>query len=515
MVETELKFQIEPARRDAVRRAVAGSGASAQTIRLQARYFDTPDGHLAAAGLALRLRREGRSRWVQTLKGRGDGLMQRLEHELVLPAAVPATLDLARHDGTPAGAALRAALGRHAAELVERFATDIRRTRRVVRARSGSGQMASVELAFDEGWIGAARGDGDGDGGRVRLAVAEVEFELLSGPPQALLALASRWVQSHGLWLDVRSKAERGHALATGVAPAATLAQQPPISRRMAPARALAAMVQAALAQVLPNLAALAEAGPAGPAGPEHLHQLRVGLRRLRTALREFGDGVEGVDAAWQIALAQVFSALGALRDREVVEHTLSVPRAAAQRAGLDAAPATPRPTAALTAQDTAQDTALVRERGLHRLLLALIGLTLAGEPPDSGIALIEVARKRLTRLHRRVTADAKRFAALDDAARHGLRKRMKRLRYSLEFVAPLFAAKAVARYLALLKPAQEALGSYNDVLVAQASCLAAGTHSAGDAFVLGWLSARRDALAASAAARLEALSAAARFWKP
>ncbi len=512
MVETELKFQVEPARRDAVRRAVAGSGASAQTIRLQARYFDTPDGRLAAAGLALRLRREGRSRWVQTLKGRGDGLMQRLEHELVLPAAVPATLDLARHDGTPAGAALRAALGRHAAELVERFATDIRRTRRVVRARSGSGQMASVELAFDAGWIGAARsdgeGDGDGVGGRVRLAVAEVEFELLSGPPQALLALASRWVQSHGLWLDVRSKAERGHALANGVAPAATLAQQPPISRRMAPARALAAMVQAALAQVLPNLAALAEAGPAGP---EHLHQLRVGLRRLRTALREFGDGVEGVDAAWQIALAQVFSALGALRDREVVEHTLSVPRAAAQRAGLDAAPATPRPTAALTAQDTA----LVRERGLHRLLLALIGLTLAGEPPDSGIALIEVARKRLTRLHRRVTADAKRFAALDDAARHGLRKRMKRLRYSLEFVAPLFAAKAVARYLALLKPAQEALGNYNDVLVAQASCLAAGTHSAGDAFVLGWLSARRDALAASAAARLEALSAAARFWKP
>lgn len=508
MVETELKFQVEPARRDAVRRAVAGSGASPQTIRLQARYFDTPDGRLAAAGLALRLRREGRSRWVQTLKGRGDGLMQRLEHELVLPAAVPATLDLARHDGTPAGAALRAALGRHAAELVERFATDIRRTRRVVRARSGSGQMASVELAFDEGWIGAARSDGDGDGGRVRLAVAEVEFELLSGPPQALLALASRWVQSHGLWLDVRSKAERGHALATGVAPAAALAQQPPISRRMAPARALAAMVQAALAQVLPNLAALADARPAGP---EHLHQLRVGLRRLRTALREFGDGVEGVDAAWQIALAKVFSALGALRDREVVERTLAEPRAVAQRAGLDSAPATPRPTAVLTAQDTA----LVRERGLHRLLLALIGLTLAGESPDSGIALIEVARKRLTRLHRRVTADAKRFGALDDAARHGLRKRMKRLRYSLEFVAPLFAAKAVARYLALLKPAQEALGNYNDVLVAQASCLAAGTHSAGEAFVLGWLSARRDALAASTAARLEALSAAARFWKP
>ena len=65
--------------------------------------------------------------------------------------------------------------------------------------------------------------------------------------------------------------------------------------------------------------------------------------------------------------------------------------------------------------------------------------------------------------------ADAARFAELDDAARHGLRKRLNRLRYSLDFVAPLFAAKAVTRYLALLKPAQEALGDANDVALTEA----------------------------------------------
>ena len=47
------------------------------------------------------------------------------------------------------------------------------------------------------------------------------------------------------------------------------------------------------------------------------------------------------------------------------------------------------------------------------------------------------------------VAADGARFVALDDAARHDLRKRLKRLRYSLEFVAPLFGRKAVARYAA------------------------------------------------------------------
>ena len=81
-------------------------------------------------------------------------------------------------------------------------------------------------------------------------------------------------------------------------------------------------------------------------------------------------------------------------------------------------------------------------------------------------------------------------------------------------FVAPLLAAKAVARYLALLKPAQEALGDYNDVVVAEAACRAATPHSLGDAFVLGWLSARRDALAADAAARLKGLAGARQCWK-
>jgi len=502
VVEIELKFQVEPARRAAVKRAVVGRAAGAQTIRLQARYFDTPDQRLAAAGLALRLRREGRNRWVQTLKGRGDGLMQRLEHEVVLPAGQPATLDLARHDGTPAGTALRAALGVDEGGLAERFATDIRRTRRSVRTRGSAGDSASVELAFDEGWILAREGE------RLRkLSVAEIEFELLDGTPQRLLALASSWVQRHGLWLDVRSKAERGHGLASGALPAAVTAQPILLGRRMTSVRALAAMVQASLAQVLPNLAVVAEATQALP---EHVHQLRVGLRRLRTALREFGDGVEAVDAAWQPILAQAFAALGALRDREVGDQTVAAARAAARQTGVDLGPA--RATHCHTL--AARDTAALRERTLHGVLLALIGLALTVEPAPGSAALIGVARKRLSRLHKRVAADAARFAALADDQRHSLRKRMKRLRYSLEFVAPLFPAKASTRYLALLKPAQDALGDYNDVVLAAAACVAATPHSVGDGFVLGWLSARRDALAAAAATRLKALCAAPKFWQ-
>lgn len=112
-METELKFQVPPEHRAALLQAVAT--ASATTTRLQAVYADTADQRLAAAGLALRLRKEGR-RWVQTLKGRADGpggLMQRLEHEVPLPGfaggAEPA-LDPSRHAGTPVGERLLALL---------------------------------------------------------------------------------------------------------------------------------------------------------------------------------------------------------------------------------------------------------------------------------------------------------------------------------------------------------------------------------------------------------------------
>ena len=96
----------------------------------------------------------------------------------------------------------------------------------------------------------------------------------------------------------------------------------------------------------------------------------------------------------------QIFSTLGALRDRDVIAQTLSSPRAAAQRAGL--AMSDGRAPLRGVPRRATRDTAVFRERRLHRLLLALIGLALAGEQPSAASLLIDVARKRLTRLHKR-----------------------------------------------------------------------------------------------------------------
>ncbi len=265
--ETELKFRIPPTRLAALRRAVTTTRA--EILPLAAAYFDTPGEHLARARCALRLRREGKA-WVQTLKAEGASALQRLEDNVPVGGAARPPLDIARHDGTAAGAALRRLLAEAgpAQPLGERYATAVQRTRRLL--RSGG---ALIELALDEGEVRA---------GPRSLVLSEIEFELVSGPPQALLALAGRWAARHGLLLDVRSKSELGHTLAAG------LGGSPPTpARPLRRADSCAALLAQALRPVLANASQLA----AGPAQPGHLQQLRTGLQRLRRLLRVVWPG--------------------------------------------------------------------------------------------------------------------------------------------------------------------------------------------------------------------------------
>lgn len=491
MVEIELKFQVPPASVAAVRRAVAT--ASAQRVPLQARYFDTPDRRLAAAGFALRLRREG-DRWVQTLKGRGDAAMQRPEHNVPLDGDAEPALDLARHAGTPVGDALRAS-GVDALAIGPLFATDVQRTQR--RLRTGA---TVVELAFDEGVIVA---------GDARAPVCELELELVAGTPQALVALAARWAERHGLWLDVRTKAERGDLLARGVAASPPVHAQPPLlSAHDAPADALRAMVRACLDQVLPNASAVA----AGGFEPEHVHQLRVGLRRLRTALRVFGDASPDLDATWEPRLAAAFGRLGAARDLDALSATL-----------LPALRAAGAPLVDLGAAAAVEDPgAVVREPGWTALMLALLAFVQRGEgdassswalPAAHDGELLRWARRKLRRAYRQAITGGETFAQLSEEAQHRIRKRVKRLRYSVEFVSSLYPPKAVQRFLKRLRPAQEVLGEYNDMLVAEAAYRARIADDPRAWFAVGWLVGQRPRQLERCQRELAKLADADTFW--
>jgi triphosphatase len=501
-VEIELKFQVPPALRERVRRAVATR--SAVVTRLQAVYADTADDRLAGAAMALRLRKEGRV-WVQTLKGRGDGLMQRLEDEHRLPAqrGEPA-LDPARHAGSVAGERLQALLSKDGAEvaaLLPVYRTDVRRTHRQV--RSGG---ALIEIAFDEGHISA---------GQRRLAVCEIEFELLSGPASALIELASRWVERHGLWLDVRTKSERGHRLARGLDTVpAVRAAAVALDKAATPGAAFSTIVQAALAHVLPNAAELAD----GNGQADHLHQLRVGLRRLRSGLRLFAGW--SPDAAAALALEQSlrapFNRLGAARDQDALAVSLLPALAAAGGPPLPALPAA-----------GADPAAVLHEAAFTRLMLQALQMATATAPgaapaaapdpaPPAGPAptLRQAARRALQRSWRKAMAGARSFATAEVEAQHRTRKQLKRFRYGAEFVVALFPGKPTARSLAALRKALDALGAYNDALVAEQRFAAQVDTDPRAWFALGWLASQREKLLSDAARRLRQLDKTPRFWR-
>src|SRR5689334_16752509 len=98
--------------RDEVAAEIGRGSASLERTSLAAIYFDTDDRRLAKAGMAWRLRREGR-RWVQTLKAAGSNVVERFEHEVIRPDA---THDASAHAGTVVGERLLAVPRRARAE---------------------------------------------------------------------------------------------------------------------------------------------------------------------------------------------------------------------------------------------------------------------------------------------------------------------------------------------------------------------------------------------------------------
>ncbi|MFQ3786525.1 CYTH domain-containing protein [Halomonas sp. A29] len=163
--------------------------------RLANTYYDTPDGVLEAARMALRLRRCDDS-WVQTLKTSGEGsggYSRRREWEWPVAGG---SLDRAGLAELVPFAELGAEV---LARLEPRFSTDFER--RLWRLELAE---ATIEVALDQGEIRAA--------GR-RVPICELELELKDGDPQALWSLALAFAETVPLRPADASKAARGSAL--------------------------------------------------------------------------------------------------------------------------------------------------------------------------------------------------------------------------------------------------------------------------------------------------------------
>jgi inorganic triphosphatase YgiF len=443
MSELELKFQVPPHAVAALRAELHRRGG--HVVRMTALYYDTPGFDLAKKGLSLRLRREGAA-WMQTLKAAGSSTVHRLEHNVALRAngAATPTLDLHRHDGTGPGEALRKLVGGDAqdAQLAVRYATDIERLVCDLRLPD-----AIVEAAFDAGTIRS---------GERSERICELELEYKSGAIATLFELARLWRAHGNLRLDTRSKAARGVSLARddGFGPAVK-ARKPQVFAGIRGTPFVRAVLRVSLDQVLANASAVG----AGSTDEEHIHQLRVGLRRLRTALRELAPLDARIAGDWEKPLAHSFALLGDVRD------SVTAARAVQPLLELAGAPRVDWSTAA-----NADPVAVVQDAQFQAVLLDLLSFALQdddGPQPRTHADLLAFLAARLSRLHRRVGRAARRFERLPLEDQHKARKRLKRLRYLAEFAGPLYDRGAVKRYLAHLEPAQDALGKHVDIAVA------------------------------------------------
>ena len=330
MSEQELKLNVPAHAQDAI--AALMRKNRAESIVLRALYFDTADRQLAKADVALRLRLEGND-WVQTLKMAGGNSLTRIELNHSRPSPV---LDLSLYAGTAAEPFLTALTK----PLELRYETDVVRLQRKQRTRKGT-----VEIAYDIGCVRA---------GNLELPISEVEFELKSGDISALFELSQRWLKQYRLLLDVRTKSHRGDALANMYAKIsrshknaqAKIEEQETnrfwaerkakpyfLPKQSSATQALCLVTEECFEQMALNAAYLAEVDTAGVlnvARPEHVHQLRIGMRRLISNWRLFSKLAHLPPADVQAEIRVHLGRFGATRDTDVMLATIVPPLEAA-----------------------------------------------------------------------------------------------------------------------------------------------------------------------------------------
>lgn len=463
--EIELKFS--GSREDLQAAFLHAPGGPVRSAKLVSSYFDTPDGALAARELSLRVRKHGRRKEMTLKAGHARGL-GRSEWTVPIDAAAP-DVSLLPPD---AGGLLD---GVTTGSLAMIHCTEVARRTRL--AEHGG---ATVELALDFGRIVA--------GGRDQ-PLAELELELKRGGPEGMLSLALEILSAVPLGLVARSKADRGQELASGAKPKALKSAQATYPANATVSQALAAFTRNAAAHATGNIAAIADA-----ADPEGIHQMRVALRRLRSALalfkRQLGDAALEADAQARAALKR----LGAARDLDVFcDETLSTIAAItppAQQAAVEAlaaAAAARRKAALAIAREVAAGPVLAR------LAVSLHALAEGGdflrEEGDAPVA--EVAPAMLDRRFAKALKAGKGYAGLPWEQRHEVRIAVKKFRYALDFFSPLLPGKRAREFGERLSRLQDDMGLANDAHVAQelSAEIAAGDVMAlrGAAFVAGW----------------------------
>jgi triphosphatase len=493
IMEFELKLLLDAKHRDAVLRhplLTPHTPSKPRQQDLSDTYFDTPDLRLRHSDVGLRVRRLNGG-WIQNMKAGGGaigGFHSRDEWESPVagPAPeVPVLRGLVDNKQFRrrllAGSALRK-------NLAPIFTTKVKRTAWLLEFPDGD----RIECALDHGRIEA---------GDKHSSINELELELKSGNAAHLFDLALALQNDIPLQIGNKSKADRGYAMLEDRPPAATKAKPLALSKKMNVEQAFQAIISNCLAHMQAN-----EEGVGIRHDVESVHQMRVGMRRLRSALGMFKRLLH-LPADTQKELDWLAGELADARDWDVLAGStlLSVEKDvpdATQMQGLQRA-----------AKNTAEEHHVTAASavGSPRYTALMLNITRWVQTKDwhdaqeAGVArenfeepVLKFAQKILKRDQRRLRSRARKLRNATPETRHRVRIAAKKTRYAGEFFDSLFEPKTVRPYIKGLTALQDELGFLNDAAVADRlltdMSVAQPELQAGTSFVKGFLAARAKA---------------------
>ncbi|EXI64452.1 MAG: hypothetical protein AW08_03699 [Candidatus Accumulibacter adjunctus] len=488
--ETEIKLSLSAAAAQRLLELPLLAASERSTKLLRNTYYDTADRRLQRERIVVRYRQHGRQ-WllgVKTAPPLAAGLAQRGEWEAPGRAG---EFDFAHVDDV----AVRELLESLRDELQPVFTTRFRREAHVLAPRSG----VRIEVALDRGRIEAA--------GR-RQSIREVEIELLSGSLSDLFAVALDLQAGVPMHPEAGSKSERAYRLLDAAPLLAVKAQPVAVQADMPTMDAFRLIAVACIGHLQAN-----EQGVRDSEEAEFVHQARVAIRRLRSAIRLWEPllpeaFVARFDPLWQALATQ----LGDNRNWDVFRAE-TMPVLAEVFAGtVDGARLASR-VRGRCARYRRESRRALQSEDYSRLLLDF-SAALVDLPVSPAGRLADFVPRCLGKRARRVNERAAAPLQTDVAARHRLRVAFKQLRYGLEFFSPLLAGPLLTDYHQSATALQEMLGRLNDLAVAT-QLVAAALPAASRVEVQAWLAAQTAALLPEFARLLDDFQQRLPPWQP
>ena len=429
-----------------------GAAASEPEL-LTTTYYDTPGRELRAAGLTLRVRAQG-GRHIQTVKaGSGDvGLFDRAEWESDIAGETPEA-------DAWAGTAAEAVLRESGAPPERLFSTIV--MRREIPVTQGASRIL---VTLDEGRVESPAGD---------APLCGLELELQEGDPADLFAVAQSLAETVPLRLSVNAKSAVGFALIDGHGPTVVKAETVQLPDGASAGEVFRQVARACLRHLRLNETAFLEGGRP----LEALHQIRVSLRRLRSALSLFAPMLaeDPRAAGFGDEIKRVTEPFGHARNLDVfLQQTL--PRLAEERPdapGLDGLR-----ERAEAERERAYDSvlAILESPQWRGLIIDFAGWIETGPwaaQPGAAQDGRHFAAQVLDQARLRLKKRGRGLKRLDPHTRHRARIAAKKLRYGAEFFAGLYTKKKARRrqdkFGAALSDLQDHLGTLNDLETARA----------------------------------------------